>query len=68
VVLCWRGLNSLGFALDEYGEYQDLHDSGHRSIIPHVYGRMGVVLLKRWLFFLVALCGLESSNTRCIHL
>jgi hypothetical protein len=50
VVLCWRGLKSLGFALNEHGEHQDLCDSGRRSIIPYVHGRMGVVLLKHWLF------------------
>jgi hypothetical protein len=44
------------------GEHEDLCGSGHRSVIPYIQRRMGVVLLKRWLFSLVALCGLESSN------
>jgi hypothetical protein len=50
VVLCLRGLKSLGFAMDEHGEHQDLRGLDRRSVIPYVHGRMGVVLLKRWLF------------------
>jgi hypothetical protein len=37
-------------APDERSGHQDLRGSGHRSVIPYVHGRMGVVLLKRWLF------------------
>jgi hypothetical protein len=37
-------------ALDERSGHQDLRGSGRWSIIPYVHGRMGVVLLKRWLF------------------
>jgi hypothetical protein len=50
VVLYWRGLKSLGFDMDEHGEHQDLRGSRHRSIIPYVYGRMRVVLLKHYFF------------------
>jgi hypothetical protein len=52
-------------ALDERSGHQDLRGLDHRSVIPYVHGRMRVLLLKRWLFFSVALCGLESSNARC---
>jgi hypothetical protein len=51
--------------MDEHGEHQDLRGSGRWSVIPYVYGRMRVVLLKVLTFFLVALCDLESSNARC---
>jgi hypothetical protein len=46
MVLCWRWLKSLGLAIDEHIEHQDLCGSGRRSIIPYVNGRMRVVLLK----------------------
>jgi hypothetical protein len=51
--------------MDEHGEHQDLRDSDRWSVIPYVYGRMRVVLLKVLDFFLVALCDLESSNAWC---
>jgi hypothetical protein len=51
VVLYWSGLKSLGLAMDEHGEHQDLHVSTRRSVIPYVHGRMRVVLLKHWLFY-----------------
>jgi hypothetical protein len=50
MVLYWRELKSLGFAMDEQGEHQDLRSSARRSVIPYAHGRMRVVLLKRWLF------------------
>jgi hypothetical protein len=25
--------------MDEHGEHQDLHSSGHRSVIPYIHGR-----------------------------
>jgi hypothetical protein len=52
-------------ALDVHSGHQDLRGLGRQSVIPYVHGRMGVVLLKRWLFLLVALSGLESSSARC---
>jgi hypothetical protein len=33
--------------MDEHGKYLDLRGLGHRSIIPYVHRRMGVILLKR---------------------
>jgi hypothetical protein len=51
-------------ALDERRGHQDLRDSDRRSVIPYVHRRMGLVLFKRWLFLLVALSDLESSNAR----
>jgi hypothetical protein len=47
VIPCWRGLRSQGLAMDEHGKYLDLRGLGHRSIIPYVHRRMGVILLKR---------------------
>jgi hypothetical protein len=37
-------------ALNEHSGHQDLRGSGRRSVIHYVHGRMGVVLLKRWIF------------------
>jgi hypothetical protein len=51
-------------ALDERTGHQDLYYSDHRSVIPYVHERMGVVLLNRCIFLSVALSGLESSNAR----
>jgi hypothetical protein len=51
-------------ALDERTGHQDLYYSGHRSVIPYVHERMGVVLLNRCIFLSVALSGLESFNAR----
>jgi hypothetical protein len=51
-------------AIREYGGHQDLRGSDHQSIIPYVYGRMRVVLLKCWLFLSVALSGLPELGLR----
>jgi hypothetical protein len=46
VLLLERTLISWSLAMDERGGHEDLCGSGHRSIIPYVHERTGVVLLK----------------------
>jgi hypothetical protein len=66
VVLLLEGdLVSWSLAMDERSGYEDLHGSDHRSVIPYVHGRTGVVLLKHALpepAFLSAPC--EEVSTR----
>jgi hypothetical protein len=42
VFLLERALVSWSLAIDEHGGYEDLCDSGHRSVIPYVHGRTGL--------------------------
>jgi hypothetical protein len=46
VLLLESDLVSWSLAMDEHGGHEDLHGSGHRSVIPYVHGKTGVVLLK----------------------
>jgi hypothetical protein len=39
-------LISCSLAMDEHGGHEDLCDLSHRSVIPYVHGRIGIVLLK----------------------
>jgi hypothetical protein len=47
VFFYWSEVKSLGLAMDEHGEHQDLRGSNRWSVIPYIYGRMRVVLFKR---------------------
>jgi hypothetical protein len=40
VLLLKRVLVSWSLVMDEYGEHEDLRGLDHRSVIPHVHGRM----------------------------
>jgi hypothetical protein len=40
VLLLEMALVSWSLAMDEYGEHEDLRGSDHRSVIPHIHGRM----------------------------
>jgi hypothetical protein len=68
VLLLGRDLVSWSLAMDERGGHKDLRGLGHRSIIPYVHGRTGVVLLKSALpkpAFLSALT--EVASTRAFY-